>query len=164
MQTQDQRNQFEDRLKFFPYGTQYHRAPTPLPDEWEGDLAEIKHVGYTHVQFRPQWRQHERIRDHCAWDELDRLFELAQKNELRVVLKPMLETAPDWVFDELDGTRIGFHGVPLSPHANAAYYVGGWWPCFDNRLRGARRRLGSRPRLTCQCRRGGHGGDRELAA
>lgn len=123
---------FEGQLAFFPYGTQYHRAPTPLPEEWEEDLAEIKRVGYTHVQFRPQWRQHERIREDCAWDELDRLFELAQKNKLRVVLKPMLETAPDWVYDELDGARIGFHGIPLSPHANAAYYVGGWFPCFDN--------------------------------
>ena len=123
---------FEDDLGFYPYGTQYHRAPTPLPEEWEGDLAEIARVGYTHVQFRPQWRQHERIRENSAWDELDRLFDLADGNNLHVVLKPMLETAPDWVYDELGGTRIGFHGAPLSPHANAAYYVGGWLPCFDN--------------------------------
>ncbi len=123
---------FEEHLGFFPYGTQYHRFPTPLPEEWDGDLAEIARAGYTHVQYRPQWRQHERVRGNCAWDELDRLFDLAAGNNLRVVLKPMLETAPDWVYYELDGTRIGFHGVPLSPHANAAYYVGGWLPCFDN--------------------------------
>ena len=116
----------------FPYGTQYHRAPTPLPEEWEGDLKEIARAGYTHLQFRPQWRVHERIRGKRVWHDLDRLFELAEHNALRVVLKPMLETAPDWVFRELDGTRIGFHGVPISPFAHGAYYVGGWWPCFDN--------------------------------
>jgi beta-galactosidase GanA len=44
----------------------------------------------------------------------------------------MLETAPDWVFDELGGTRIGFHGIPISPFAHGAFYVGGWLPCFDN--------------------------------
>ena len=123
---------FEERLAFFPYGVQYHRAPTPLPEEWAGDLAEIARVGYTHVQYRPQWRWHERIREKCTWEDLDRLFDLAAENGLRVVLKPMLETAPDWVYDDLGGTRIGFHGIPISPHANAAYYVGGWWPCFDN--------------------------------
>ena len=123
---------FEDRLAFFPYGTQYHRAPTPLSDEWDGDLREIARVGYTHVQYRPQWRWHERLRGRPVWDDLDALFDLAGKHGLRVILKPMLETAPDWVFDELGGTRIGFHGKPITPFASSAYYVGGWWPCFDN--------------------------------
>ena len=27
--------------EFYPYGVQYYRAPTPLPEEWEKDLAEI---------------------------------------------------------------------------------------------------------------------------
>ncbi len=123
---------FEDSLSFFPCGVHYHRAPTPLPSEWAGDMAELARCGYTHLQFRPQWRWHERVRGQCTWDDLDRLFDLAAMHGLRVVLKPMLETAPDWVFSELGGTRIGYHGVPISPFAHGAYYVGGWWPCFDN--------------------------------
>lgn len=123
---------FDAELDFFPYGLQYHRAPTPLPEEWADDLARIAAKGYTHVQFRPQWRWHERVRGVRNWDDLDRLFQLAGERRLRVVLKPMLETAPDWVFTDLGGSRVGFHGVPLSPFASGAYYVGGWWPCFDN--------------------------------
>jgi beta-galactosidase len=123
---------FEDQLDFYPYGVQYHRAPTPRPDEWTEDLAEIARIGYTHIQLRPQWRWHERARGKPVWDDLDKLFDLAKKNKLRVILKPMLETAPDWVFGELNGKRIGFHGVPIDPIAHGAYYVGGWWPCFDN--------------------------------
>jgi beta-galactosidase len=123
---------FEKQLGFYPYGVQYYRAPTPLPEEWEVDLKEISKIGYTHIQLRPQWRWHERERDHALWDDLDRLFDLAHKFGLRVILKPMLETVPDWVFDELDGTRIGFHGIPISPYAHGAFYVGGWLPCFDN--------------------------------
>jgi len=123
---------FESGLDFFPYGTHYHRAPTPLPEEWESDLRELAARGYTHVQFRPQWRWHERVRENATWDDLDTLFDLADKHGLRVVLKPMLETAPDWAFQELGGTRIGFHGLPISPTAHGAYYVGGWLPCFDN--------------------------------
>lgn len=121
-----------DFTAFFPYGCQYHRAPTPLPSEWESDLAEIARNGYTHVQFRPQWRWHERIQGQPVWDDLDRLFDLAAQNRLRVILKPQLENAPDWVFTELGGTRVGFHGKRLDPIAHAAFYVGGWWPCYDN--------------------------------
>ena len=95
-------------------------------------MAELARCGYTHVQYRPQWRWHERVRGQRTWDDLDQLFDLAAAHGLRVVLKPMLETAPDWVFSELGGTRIGYHGVPISPFAHGAYYVGGWWPCFDN--------------------------------
>ncbi|MBQ9975684.1 MAG: beta-galactosidase [Clostridia bacterium] len=116
----------------YPYGTQYHRAPTPLPEEWEGDFKEISKNGYTHVQFRPQWRWHERIRGQYTWDDLDRLFDLAEQYNLKVVLKPMLENAPDYVFRELEGTRIGFRGHPIGPISHAAFYVGGWLPCFDN--------------------------------
>ena len=124
--------EFDEKLDFYPYGVQYHRAPTPLPEEWDGDLRRIAEKGYTHVQFRPQWRWHERVRGVRKWDDLDKLFELARENGLRVVLKPMLETAPDWVFSDLNGSRIGFQGVPLPPFAHGAYYIGGWWPCFDN--------------------------------
>ncbi|MBR5459411.1 MAG: beta-galactosidase [Clostridia bacterium] len=116
----------------YPYGTQYHRAPTPLPEEWEGDFKEISKNGYTHVQFRPQWRWHERIRGQYTWDDLDRLFDLADKYNLKVIIQPMLETAPDYVYTQLEGTRIGFRGLPIEPIANAAFYVGGWLPCFDN--------------------------------
>src|SRR5690606_16702872 len=89
-------------------------------------------LGYTHVQYRPQWRWHESVRGRYVFDDLDQLFDLAEQNGLRVVLKPMLETAPDWAFQELGGTRIGFHGVPISPVAIGSFYVGGWLPCFDN--------------------------------
>ncbi|NMA41967.1 MAG: hypothetical protein GX946_01145 [Oligosphaeraceae bacterium] len=122
-------NQFQ---QFFPFGTQYHRAPTPLESEWEGDLKEIAATGYTHVQFRPQWRCHERIRGVYDFSELKRLCDMAHKYHLRVIIKPQLENAPDWVFTELGGSRIGFGGNPLPPIAHAAFYVGGWWPCFDN--------------------------------
>ena len=118
--------------EFFPFGTQYHRAPTPLESEWATDMAEIAAKGYTHIQVRPQWRCHERIKGEYDFSELIRLLDEAQRNNLRVIVKPQLENAPDWVFTELGGTRIGFNGQPLPPIAHAAFYVGGWWPCFDN--------------------------------
>jgi beta-galactosidase len=119
--------------KFFPFGPHYFCNPTPLPDEWDQDLAEIAKAGYTHIQFRTIWRCYERIRGEFFWDELDQLFDLAAKHGLRVILKPMLENAPDWVFTELEGSRIGFHDIPMTRTAmNSAYYAGGFMPCFDN--------------------------------
>jgi len=126
------RNQLEDGLDFYPYGTQYYRAPTPLPEEWEPDFKEMARIGYTHVQYRPQWRWHERVQGKYTWDDLDVLFDLADKYKLRVIVQPMLETAPDWVFTGLEGKRIGFQGIPIEPVAHGAFYVGGWLPCFDN--------------------------------
>ncbi len=58
---------FEKQLDFYPYGVQYYRAPTPLPEEWEADLDEIARIGYTHVQYRPQWRWHQKVLKKRPW-------------------------------------------------------------------------------------------------
>ena len=42
-------------------GTQYYRAPTPLPDEWEDDVRRIAELGFDFIQLRAQWRWHERV-------------------------------------------------------------------------------------------------------
>lgn len=118
--------------KTLAYGTQYHRAPTPRPDEWQGDLEAIAEAGYTLVQLRPQWRWHERLRGRFVWDDMDGLMRLVEQVGLNVIIKPMLECAPDWVYSELQGTRMGFNNVPIPPKAVGAFYVGGWLPCFDN--------------------------------
>ena len=57
-------------------GAQYYRPPTPLPQDWEADLAAIKANGLSMLQLRVQWRWHERIKGQYKWDDLDRLFEL----------------------------------------------------------------------------------------
>ena len=118
---------------FFPFGTHYYCPPIPLPEEWEHDFEQLSTAGYTHVQFRALWRWYETRRGEFVWDDLDRIFDLAEQYGLRVVLKPMLENAPDYVFTAIDGTRIGFHGIPMTRYAmNSAYYAGGFMPCFDN--------------------------------
>ncbi len=123
---------FEAALGRYPYGTEYYRAPTPRPEEWAGDLAELGRLGYTHVQFHTQWIWHERLRGQFVWDDLDQLFDLSHQNGLKVILKPMLECAPDWVYNELEGHRVDLQGNHIGPWAHGCAYVGGWLPCFDN--------------------------------
>ncbi len=119
-------------LDFFPYGVQYYRQPTPLPKEWAEDLKNIKAAGYTHIQLRPQWKWAERVEGKYLFDDIATLMDLAYKNDLKVIIKPMVECAPDWIFALYGGSRVGFRGVPIPPIAHGAFYVGGWLPCFDN--------------------------------
>lgn len=116
----------------FVYGTQYYRAPTPLPEEWEKDFKNFSRHGLNTIQLRLQWRQHEKRRGEYDFSDSDRLFDLAEKYHIKIIVKLMLENAPDYVFHELNGRRIGLNGIPLTEGAHGAFYIGGWRPCFDN--------------------------------
>jgi beta-galactosidase GanA len=116
----------------FVYGTQYYRAPTPLPDEWDYDLAKMGKAGLHTIQIRVQWRWNERREGEYIFDDIDRLFDLAEQHNKQVIFKFMLETAPDYIFKKYDGMRQDMHGKPIRPGGHGAFYVGGWWPCFDN--------------------------------
>lgn len=113
-------------------GTQYYRQPTPTPREWADDLKKIKALGMQMIQLRPQWCWHERKEGLYAWDDLDRLLELADQAGLAVIFKFMLETAPDFVFKKYGGYRVGLKDERLWPMAHGAFYPGGWLPCFDH--------------------------------
>jgi beta-galactosidase len=113
-------------------GTQYYRAPTPLPAEWETDLALIRETGLDGVQLRLQWRWVEPRRNEFRFDDHDRLLDLCAARGLQVVVKFIVETAPDYVYHRLGGMRVDFHGRPFPPQANGAFYVGGWQPDFNN--------------------------------
>ncbi len=114
------------------YGAQYYRAPTPMPADWPDDLAQAADMNLQAIQLRVQWRWHERREGQYKFDDLDRLFELAEQNGLKVIVKFLLETAPEWIYHKYNGYRIDPFGQPIMPHANGAFYVGGWLPCFEN--------------------------------
>ncbi len=116
----------------FVFGTHYYRAPTPLPEEWAGDLERIAALGLDCVQLRVLWRRNERVRGQYEFDDLDRLMALARANGLKVIVKFMLENAPDYVFRDLGGAAVAPDGIPMDYTGNGAFYLGGHRPCFDN--------------------------------
>lgn len=126
------RKSFKKEVPFFPYGTQYYRAPTPLPEEWEYDLKNMEKAGLDTIQLRVQWKWNEPAEGKYLFDDVDRLFDLAQKYQKKVIFKFLMECAPDYIFYKYQGHRKDMFGLPLHPGAHGAYYVGGWWPCFDN--------------------------------
>lgn len=113
------------------HGTQYYRTPTPLPEEWEGDIANFQKYNIDAFQIRINWRWNERIENEYNFSDIDKLLELAEKNGKKVIMKFLLECAPQYIYEKYDGTRIGPKGEKIRPGAHGAFY-GGWMPCFTN--------------------------------
>ena len=113
------------------HGTQYYRTPTPLPEEWEGDIAKMGEFNIDAMQIRINWRWNERREGEYDFSDVDRLMDLAEKYNRKVIIKFLLECAPQYVFDKYGGTRIGPKGEQLRGGAHGAFY-GGWRPCFTN--------------------------------
>jgi beta-galactosidase len=115
------------------HGTQYYRTPTPLPEEWEGDIKNLEEYNIDSFQIRMNWRWNERVEGEYDFSDVDRLLQLAEKNGRRVIMKFLLECAPQYVYEKYGGTRIGPLGELLRPGSHGAFY-GGWRPCFTNPL------------------------------
>ena len=113
------------------HGTQYYRSPTPLPEEWEGDLARMADFNLDIIQIRINWRNNEIREGEYAFDDVDKLMALAEKYNKKVVMKFLLECAPNYVFHKYGGTRIGPKGEQIRGGYHGAFY-GGWRPCFTN--------------------------------
>jgi len=64
---------------FLTYGTQFYRAPTPLPDEWEPDIKQMVEWDMESLQLRVQWRWNEPVEGQYRFDDIDAFFELAAK-------------------------------------------------------------------------------------
>ena len=113
------------------HGTQYYRSPTPLPEEWEPDLVRMTDFNIDTIQIRINWRNNEIRENEYRFDDVDKLMELAEKHNKKVVIKFLLECAPQYVFDKYGGTRIGPKGEQIRGTYHGAFF-GGWRPCFTN--------------------------------
>ena len=113
------------------HGTQYYRSPTPLPEEWDGDLANMEQYNLDVIQIRINWRNNEIREGEYDFSDVDEVLALAEKHGRQVVIKFLLECAPQYVFDKYGGTRIGPKGEQIRGGYHGAFY-GGWRPCFTN--------------------------------
>lgn len=114
------------------HGTQYYRSPTPLPTEWEDDIANFDNYNIDVFQIRMNWRWNERKENEYDFSDVDQLIEIAEKNGRKVIIKLLLECAPQYIFEKYGGTRIGPKGEKIRPGSHGSFYAGGWLPCFTN--------------------------------
>ena len=121
----------ESRFPFL-FGTQYYRAPTPDPLEWEKDLDAIRGLGFTMVKLFVQWRWSHRAPGRFAWDDLDRLLELCTRRDLGVTLNFLLDVSPVWLYQSWpDAMQVNASGVAVQPYVVGHRSIGGHpGPCY----------------------------------
>ncbi|MBD3175825.1 MAG: cellulase family glycosylhydrolase [Armatimonadia bacterium] len=101
------------------FGTQYYRAPTPRPEDWERDLTAIRDHGFNTVKYFCQWRWSHPGPGEFYFDDLDRLMDLAAERELQVIINTLFDIIPAWVthrhpdcmMRRQDGRRLGPTGM-----------------------------------------------------
>ena len=90
-------------------GVQYYRAPFPEHKYWEDDFKRIKDSGLNTVQLWVLWAWVEAKPDQFAFEDYDRLMELADKNGLGVILSTIAEIQPYWIHREAAGSEMIDH-------------------------------------------------------
>ena len=87
-------------------GVQYYRAPFPEMEYWEQDFKNIRNAGLNTVQLWVLWGWVESTPGKFDFSDYDRLVELAEKNNLQVVLSSIAEIQPMWIHREVPGSEM----------------------------------------------------------
>ena len=88
-------------------GTQFFRPPNPRPEDLDRDLDRVKHTGLRMVRVWMFWSAVNPRPDVWEWGQYDRMFDLAEKHGLKVLLQHIPEVAPRWATEKF----------PAEPHA-----------------------------------------------
>lgn len=120
--------------QFLPFGAQYYRAPTPMPENWEKDLDSFKAAGFNTLKYWAQWRWNAPRMGEYMFDDLDRLMDLAADRKLRVIINTIFDCAPAWLFNMDDDCRmVTSDGRRVGPVVNACRQIGGVpGPCLNH--------------------------------
>ncbi len=119
--------------EYFPFGTQYYRAPSPHREDWETDLKKMSEYGFNIVKFWVQWRWNNPEEDKYYFDDIDELMNLAEKYNLRVMLNTIFDVAPAWIYKNVpDASMITLGGKKIGPQSQPHRQIGGLGWCFNN--------------------------------
>ena len=119
--------------EYIPFGTQYYRAPSPSPDEWEKDLSNIAALGLNTVKFWIQWRWNAPGEGSYMFDDIDRLMDLAGRYKLRVMLNTIVDVAPAWIYRKYpDASMVTLDGRRIGPQTQPHRQIGGLGVCFNH--------------------------------
>lgn len=120
-------------LTILPFGTQYYRSPTPRPDAWETDIANIRLHGFNTVKLMALWRWCCPSPDRYYFDDIDRLMDLCAQNDLKVVINVVFPM-PVWLYQQYpDCLMETASGEKLYPTALPGGSAGGYpGPCYHH--------------------------------
>jgi beta-galactosidase len=113
-------------LSFMPFGAQYYRAPTPLPEEWDADLRRMRDAGFNTIKVWAQWRWNNPAEGRFDFSDLTLLLDTAQAHGLRVVVNLIMDCAPAWLFAAYPDCRmVTAGGRTLGPVTTPYRQIGG---------------------------------------
>ncbi|HEX2866956.1 MAG TPA: beta-galactosidase [Ignavibacteriales bacterium] len=118
---------------YFPFGSQYYRAPSPMEQDWEEDLKNMSELGFNTVKFWVQWRWNNPAEGEYYFDDIDRLMELASKYNLKVMLNTIFDVAPAWIYTKYpDASMVTLSGRKIGPQTQPHRQIGGLGYCFNH--------------------------------
>jgi beta-galactosidase len=118
---------------YFPFGSQYYRAPSPHKNEWERDLKNMSELGFNMVKFWVQWRWNNPAKGEYYFDDIDELMDLAHKYNLKVMLNTIFDVAPAWIYQEFqDASMVTLSGMKIGPQTQPHRQIGGLGYCFNH--------------------------------
>lgn len=118
---------------YFPYGSQYYRAPSPKPEDWDSDLRAMADLGFNSIKYWAQWRWNHPDEDRFYWDDLDQLMDLSEKHGLRVMLNTIVDVAPAWIYRNYpDASMLTLDGRRIGPQTQAHRQIGGLGVCLNH--------------------------------
>ncbi len=118
---------------YFPYGSQYYRAPSPPQSDWDRDMEQMATLGFNTIKFWAQWRWNHPAEDQFYWDDLDGLMETAQKHGLKVMLNTIVDVAPAWIYTKYpDASMMTRDGRRIGPQSQPHRQIGGLGICLNH--------------------------------
>ena len=115
-------------------GTQYYRPPNPHQQDWDRDLARIRQTGIPVIRTWVYWARVNPRPGQWDFSEYDRLFDLAEKHGLKVLVQLMADVAPYWFQERhYDTLHVGKDGRPIEFYSSGMVSIGGYpGPCFHH--------------------------------
>jgi len=118
---------------YFPFGSQYYRAPSPHKEDWEKDLAKMQKLGFNMVKFWVQWRWNNPKEDEFYFEDIDQLMDLSEKYQLKVMLNTIFDVAPAWIYQKYpDAAMLTLDGRRIGPQTQPHRQIGGLGYCFNH--------------------------------
>ena len=121
-----------DTPRFFPmavwYGGGTARAPMlergarSKKDVWRKDLQQIKALGFNTVRAWIDWASGQPAEATYDFETLDVLLELAEEQQLKLVLQIYMDSAPPWVGEKYpDSLFVSSGGQAIRPESSPGY-------------------------------------------
>jgi len=111
----------------FVFGAQYLRGMTPPPEDWDGDMAMMREMGFNTIRAWLVWGVLEPRKGRVDLASLDKFLDLAGKHDLKTGFLFHLRGAPEWaVRAHRDYWYVDKRGRRFEPVTRNNTPSGGW--------------------------------------